>query len=323
MHSYWVKKAKQGKIYKALSNKYVSPKGFTPWNDTAFLFSLAGDVEAVNFISKGENIKDVAAMIDCAHAANIAGAFDAPAVYVEPSLAEAVLYTDVNAMERPHTVLPVFFICLPCGFLYDEDGVEITSILVVENFTFLAASAALSNMPEDRKKKVFTAAKEAGQLRDLRIFTVNTGGAITTASTGWDEATVVDDAQLDTINYPVPGGNIKAFMSVLTKIRRVVKNVILIYNYQKDLVEEVVVSKGTGFGKHRSSKPRVSLPTTVLGRNFLTMRTRTSLATKKSEIRVRPHWRKGHWHTVLTGAGRKERRLRWFQPVYVNPTLDT
>lgn len=323
MHSSWVKKAKQGEIYKALSDKYISPKGFTSWNLTTLLFSLAGDVEVINFITKGENTKDVAAMIDCAHAANIAGALDAPAVYVEHSLAEAVLYTDVNAMERPHTVLPVFFICLPCGFLYDEEGIEITSILVVENLTFLAASAELSNISESRKNKVMAAAEEAGQLRDLRIFTVNVRGAITTASTGWDEATVVDDTYLESINYPITGGDINAFMSVLTKIRRVVKNVILIYNYQRDLIENVVISKGTGFGKQRSGKTRAHLPTTVLGKSFLTKQARTALNTKKSEIRVRPHWRKGHWHTVLTGAGRKERRLRWFQPVYVNPMLDT
>jgi len=31
-----------------------------------------------------------------------------------------------------------------------------------------------------------------------------------------------------------------------------------------------------------------------------------------------PHWRRGHWHTVLHGAKRALRKLQWFQPVYVN-----
>ena len=31
----------------------------------------------------------------------------------------------------------------------------------------------------------------------------------------------------------------------------------------------------------------------------------------------RPHWRRGHWHTVLHGEQRQSRRMQWFQPVYV------
>ena len=30
-----------------------------------------------------------------------------------------------------------------------------------------------------------------------------------------------------------------------------------------------------------------------------------------------PHWRRGHWHTVLHGEKRQSRRMQWFQPVYV------
>ena len=33
----------------------------------------------------------------------------------------------------------------------------------------------------------------------------------------------------------------------------------------------------------------------------------------------RPHWRKGHWHTVLQSPGRKQKRLKWFRPCYVQP----
>ena len=32
---------------------------------------------------------------------------------------------------------------------------------------------------------------------------------------------------------------------------------------------------------------------------------------------VRPHWRKGHWHTVLQGPKRKNRKMRWFRPCFV------
>lgn len=30
------------------------------------------------------------------------------------------------------------------------------------------------------------------------------------------------------------------------------------------------------------------------------------------------HWRRGHWHTVLTGPGKQVRELRWFMPTIIN-----
>ncbi len=36
-----------------------------------------------------------------------------------------------------------------------------------------------------------------------------------------------------------------------------------------------------------------------------------------SKTNRRPHWRRGHWHTVLHGEKRQSLRLQWFQPVYV------
>ena len=31
----------------------------------------------------------------------------------------------------------------------------------------------------------------------------------------------------------------------------------------------------------------------------------------------RSHWRRGHWHTILQGPGRLQKKLRWFQPVFI------
>jgi hypothetical protein len=137
MHASWSQHVKKGKIYNVLSDKYVSPKNFTPWNDTVLSFATAGDPKILNWAAEQAGPEPVSAFINCGHAANIAGALDAPAVYVERALTEAVLYTDVSAMERPHTVLPAFFICLPCGLLYDDEGLNITSLLVVENCAFI------------------------------------------------------------------------------------------------------------------------------------------------------------------------------------------
>ena len=31
----------------------------------------------------------------------------------------------------------------------------------------------------------------------------------------------------------------------------------------------------------------------------------------------RSHWRRGHWHTISQGPGRVQKKLRWFQPVFI------
>jgi hypothetical protein len=326
MHASWAQHVKKGLIYNTLKDKYISPKGFTPWNDVVLPFALAGDSEILDYAISTGVVKNKIPVIDCAHGANIAGMLDAPAVYIEPALAEAVLHTDVNAMERPKTVLPAFFICLPCGFLHDDEGEEITSLLVVEHHTFVVATAKFARLSEEKQDEMYQQAKEADKLGNLRIYAINKKGSVLVEITSWSEATVVDDIHLDSLDYPeldIDPTTTSAFIDTITKMRRVVKNVLLIYNYQKNLVENVVVTTGKGFTSRSSSKARPCLPTTLLGKNFLTRETRSPQSGNKTGVRVRPHWRKGHWHTVLTGAGRKERRLRWFQPVYVNPTVDT
>ena len=44
---------------------------------------------------------------------------------------------------------------------------------------------------------------------------------------------------------------------------------------------------------------------------------RASPAGSSSGTTSQPHWRRGHWHTVLHGEKRQSRLMQWFQPVYV------
>jgi len=317
---------KKGKLYQKFSDKYVSPKGFMPWNKLVIAFAAVGDLKLLKQLNARLPVRNMEPLSDCAYGIHMAAALDAPAIYVQDNLAEALLHTDVSAMERPNKVLPAFFICLPRGLLYDDDGLEICSLLIMENEYFLVAGCKFSGMSKEAAGKVLDHTEEAGQLKDLRIFAINESGAVITAPTSWSTSTMVDTTNITGTNYPDLKGDPQKqhdFALTLSKIRRVVKNVILVYNYQKNLVSSVSVSAGTGFYKKRLDKTRSPLPTTLLGQNYLIQNTRIKSTNKDTRTRKRPHWRKGHWHTVLTGAGRKERRLRWFQPVYVNPTLDT
>ena len=38
---------------------------------------------------------------------------------------------------------------------------------------------------------------------------------------------------------------------------------------------------------------------------------------KEGSRPMRSHWRRGHWHTVLQGVKRQQRKMKWYQPIFV------
>ena len=71
-----------------------------------------------------------------------------------------------------------------------------------------------------------------------------------------------------------------------------------------------------GFKSTKMNKqPRVHW----LGENFTTRTVRSTKGEAERQVGSpkRSHWRKGHWHTVLQGPGRKQKQMRWFQPTFI------
>lgn len=56
-----------------------------------------------------------------------------------------------------------------------------------------------------------------------------------------------------------------------------------------------------------------------LGENFTTRTVRSTEGEIERQVGSpkRSHWRKGHWHTVLQGPGRKQKQMKWFQPIFI------
>ncbi len=105
-----------------------------------------------------------------------------------------------------------------------------------------------------------------------------------------------------------------------------VVNLILLMNQQPDIItEEYIPSKIVPLQKkykvQSDIKPRAIC---WVGKDFTTRVVKLKpkqdediLAVTGNKRKLRPHWRRGHWHTVLKGAKRKERKMRWYQPVFV------
>ena len=107
---------------------------------------------------------------------------------------------------------------------------------------------------------------------------------------------------------------------------KTVVNLILLMNQQPDIItEEYIPSKIVPLQKkykvQSDIKPRAIC---WVGKDFTTRVVKLKpkqdedfLVVSGSKRKLRPHWRRGHWHTVLRGAKRKERKMRWYQPVFV------
>jgi hypothetical protein len=107
---------------------------------------------------------------------------------------------------------------------------------------------------------------------------------------------------------------------------KTVVNLLLLMNQQPDIItEEYIPSKIVPLQKkykvQSDIKPRAIC---WVGKDFTTRVVKLKpkqdeefLVVSGSKRKLRPHWRRGHWHTVLKGAKRKERKMRWYQPVFV------
>ena len=104
-------------------------------------------------------------------------------------------------------------------------------------------------------------------------------------------------------------------------------NALLVQLYQPELLTTGPAAKmpsGKGFAAAGDPTSPVSPQGPVwIGKDFRLDRiprattAATAPGTSSSSAPRRPHWRRGHWHTVLHGEKRQNRRMQWFQPVYV------
>lgn len=99
-----------------------------------------------------------------------------------------------------------------------------------------------------------------------------------------------------------------------------VYNFILLLNLQPDIVSQENIkasTKGRGFsGSPSQDKPK---PAYWVGKEFNKRIVKTIPLTRAigSNAPKSSHWRRGHWHTVSQGPGRKQKRMKWFQPTFI------
>lgn len=132
---------------------------------------------------------------------------------------------------------------------------------------------------------------------------------------------------VDDLSHPAYEWDEQAVQSTNQRMEGLAINALLVQLYQPELLSTgpaATVRSGKGFAAAGDQAGTVSPQGPVwIGKDFCLDRLPTAASSGSRAAQSgngttrRPHWRRGHWHTVLHGEKRHSRRMQWFQPVYV------
>lgn len=292
-----------GPRYDDLKDLYRSPQGFADWNQIArsMVFQCSEYMELHAALAQDVTARTVSAVCESAIADHT------PVRYISRDLCESFQRTPFPGLSQELLeVFPSLIIVLPKGSLISDDGYDLSHLVI-----------------RTGQVHPHTVTKDSARRRfDLRC--QGREGAIGIMVAGFTEL-----SSYSWIRYLKPEFNENLYvqngsdkvLSVTEAIARIAVNSLLVHLHEPELITadtKVTHLRGTGFAAGRSSKTR---PPTWIGKNFrrVTGSSNTSRPSgSASRGPVRTHWRRGHWHTIAHGEGRKQRKMQWFRPVLVN-----
>jgi len=223
--------------------------------------------------------------------------YDSPAYYLKDDLCNSLIHTNIDNLElteNPNIVNPSFF-------LLNSNRVNEIKYSFIECHKWNDKEA--KDMLINPKMKFDVYVNFVIEPNKIHYYAFN-----------WNNLNMVKFIQL-----PVADELIKEHFQTVV-------NLILLMNQQPDIItEEYIPSKIVTLQKkykvQSDIKPRAI---SWVGKDFTTRVVKLKpkqdedmLVVAGNKRKLRPHWRRGHWHTVLKGAKRKERKMRWYQPVFV------
>ena len=223
--------------------------------------------------------------------------YDSPAYYLKDDLCNSLIHTNIDNLElteNPNIVNPSFF-------LLNSNKINEIKYSFIECHRWNNKEA--KDMLIDPRYKFDVYVNFVIEPNKIHYYAFN-----------WKNLKSVKFIQL-----PVADELIKEHFQTVV-------NLILLMNQQPDIItEEYIPSKIVPLQKkykvQSDIKPRAIC---WVGKDFTTRVVKLKpkqdedfLVVSGSKRKLRPHWRRGHWHTVLKGAKRKERKMRWYQPIFV------
>lgn len=289
--------------YKALPGlDRPSPHNFAKYQD------LAAHLLACEMQTLGAHGGWLAAAAACSFALRI----NAPLLHLSRELGEAFLATAAPSTEALDPPLPAFILNLPYGLLRSDQGEVVLAIVV----------AKAPDLMKWLRGKV-TEKKVLGCSDGLSAVALLSTGELEWINLTRSELVEVANRNLESLEHLFPDGYTGRQWGygpseIPSELARLTVNAILCLQHRPELqTDEPAETRQRGFGKASSYRGSIRW----LGRDYR-RRCSSSGSSTGTGTGKAPHWRRGHWHRVVHGAGRAMRRLKWFQPVYVNGTLD-
>lgn len=292
---------------------YKSPCGYLPWNIHLRTCFLSGSVDVT---IAGYKNGDVLA-VKVGELARDAILSQAPARYISKELCEAFMETPIPVLPREIlSILPYVHIMLPRNFVFDHMNDEVVS-LIVKTGCLYPENIPHESLGREIMKEFFpndiVTPRELLGSSGIQVATITPGG-----SNFWQE--FVDEHAKSWQNEHIKQREKSGYDNKATEaIMRIAINSLLVHLYEPELIttdSKPKIASGTGFSKREEKSP---LGATWIGKTFRYQREKTGSPSRDDQGRsgIRAHWRRGHWHTVLHGKGRQERRVQWFKPVFV------
>jgi hypothetical protein len=286
-------------------NKYKLPQNYYQWNKMLERLKLGVTSTVTNLIKEGDGYRDrimesMETSFDrCGLLATRILLEDLPPICLSETIVESFLKTEVAAMPTPEYPLPGFIFQIPSQCLKSISSVvNVYSLLVLPR----KDSPVLDVVGLSDERYI-----EMGCSWDISLKALDEINLMTNLN----EPDLVEKKHPKDIDQDI--------IDSMSNIERIIKNAILAYTYEKKYITEPAESElafGKGFKEDDTFR---YMPFRWLGKNFKqTDKKQTSDQQTDERMKVRSHWRKGHWHTVCTGTKRKERQVRWFKPVFVN-----
>lgn len=296
---------------------YKSPPGYLSWDTQLKICFCAGSTRTTLVCYEHRDSIGVSlATVSRAAVVN-----SAPARFITKELCEAFMATPTPVLTKEILeVLPYIHIMLPRNFVYDHEGDAVVS-LVVKTGTLIKQKMSDEDENTSRELLKYMYSRNLDVPDEIRgakgiwIATVTESGNSVITEFIDENAKSWHEEMVKTIAKDYGDDEIEK----LEKIKRIAINSLLIHLYEPELIttDRVPPTKGLGF----SNKGKQPLPPTWIGKTFKYQREKQessgSGSAGSAREQIRSHWRRGHWHTVVCGKGRHDRRVQWFKPVYV------
>lgn len=205
-------------------------------------------------------------------------------------------------------MLPCFRLMLPDGALFTEDGVPIPVVIVAD------LRAMADWLPP-----------QAQRISNISCVGLALDGSSYLTRHSFQQ---IDERNptVEDLSHPAWQWDEQAVQSINQRMEGLAINALLVELYQPELLTTGPAAKvpsGKGFFAGSADDTGAVRPQgpVWIGKDFRLDRTPRAPAAGDpagtSSAARRPHWRRGHWHTILHGEKRQRRRMQWFKPVYV------